>query len=614
MAATIVGVFQPDMQKLITESRILLIGTGGIGCEVLKNLVLMGFSELEVIDLDTIEVSNLNRQFLFNKESVGKAKSHVAKESVLKFNPNVNIKSHLGDITDQMYGAAFFNKFELVINALDNKKARNHVNRMCLSCDIPLIESGTMGYSGQVEFIKKGLSLCYECLPKAEPKTYPMCTIRNTPKEPIHCIIWAKFLFGQLFGEAEEDVSMEEEVTSKDTPAKVSAREWAMNNDYDPKKLFNKIFIDDIVYLLNMPVLFKDKISKPELLDKCIIDNLSPYAHEPDNKVLSLAQYATMFLDSVDIIRETFKKSNKCLVWDKDDDNFMNFVVSCSNLRAAIFHIPSKSHFDIKSMAGNIVPAIATANAMVAGQIVIHALRILKGEYARCQSVFLRQLPNHKGGILVKDRNLQKPNPKCSTCSTEGEILLSTDINTFTMKQFEELVLKKKLNMVQPDVIFNGNVLISSDEEDEIDLNKTLIEMGIQSGSRVSVDDYHQNYSIKIIIHHKQKTDDEDPEFTIFGNADDLIKANKSKEEADEDGNVSDESDYCVLDRIDNELIETANQENQMIIDSTHETIDYELTKISNEQEVSNEELLALKRKAEDNGDISESKKPRTDN
>ena len=80
------------------ETPILVVGAGGIGCELLKNLILsgnnlrqknpififLGFTNLVVIDLDTIDVSNLNRQFLFQKQHVGKSKSLVAKESVLK--------------------------------------------------------------------------------------------------------------------------------------------------------------------------------------------------------------------------------------------------------------------------------------------------------------------------------------------------------------------------------------------------------------------------------------------------------------------------------------------------------------------------------------------------
>lgn len=93
------------------------------------------------------------------------------------------------------YGISFFQRFNLVLNALDNRQARNHVNRMCLTANVPLIESGTAGYDGQVELIMKGKTQCYECTPKAAQKSFPGCTIRNTPSEPIHCIVWAKHLF-----------------------------------------------------------------------------------------------------------------------------------------------------------------------------------------------------------------------------------------------------------------------------------------------------------------------------------------------------------------------------------------------------------------------------------
>lgn len=93
------------------------------------------------------------------------------------------------------YGVNFFKKFDVVLSALDNRAARNHVNRMCLNADVPLVESGTSGYNGQVELIKRGLTQCYECMPKEAQRSFPGCTIRNTPSEPIHCIVWAKHLF-----------------------------------------------------------------------------------------------------------------------------------------------------------------------------------------------------------------------------------------------------------------------------------------------------------------------------------------------------------------------------------------------------------------------------------
>ena len=82
-----------------------------------------------------------------------------------------------------------------MLNALDNKAARSHVNRLCLAADRPLIESGSAGYVGQITLIRKSFSECYDCLPKPPAKTFAGCTIRNTPSEPIHCIVWAKHLF-----------------------------------------------------------------------------------------------------------------------------------------------------------------------------------------------------------------------------------------------------------------------------------------------------------------------------------------------------------------------------------------------------------------------------------
>ncbi|KAF5396563.1 SUMO-activating enzyme subunit 2 [Paragonimus heterotremus] len=211
---------------------VLVVGAGGIGCELLKNLVLENFGKITVIDLDTIDISNLNRQFLFQKIHVGRSKAEVAKESVMRFRPKCEITAFHKSIFSSVFDTDFFSRFDLVFNALDNHAARRHVNRMCVATKVPLIESGTAGYLGQVEpLIPSGLlSLncvhdkaesnankedfrtgCYECQPRGSgQRTYPACTIRNTPSEPIHCVVWAKYLFNQLFGEPDvddEDVS-----------------------------------------------------------------------------------------------------------------------------------------------------------------------------------------------------------------------------------------------------------------------------------------------------------------------------------------------------------------------------------------------------------------------
>jgi ubiquitin-like 1-activating enzyme E1 B len=116
----------------------------------------------------------------------------VAKEVAQKFNPNVKLEAHHANIKDAQFNVDWFKSFTIVFNALDNLEARRHVNKMCLAADVPLIESGTTGFNGQVQVIKKGVTACYDCTTKITPKSFPVCTIRSTPSQAIHCIVWGK--------------------------------------------------------------------------------------------------------------------------------------------------------------------------------------------------------------------------------------------------------------------------------------------------------------------------------------------------------------------------------------------------------------------------------------
>ena len=126
----------------------------------------------------------------------------VAGEAIKRFNPLVEVEAIHGNIKDSQFHVDWFRGFDAVINALDNVDARRHVNRMCLAADKPLIEAGTTGFLGQVFCIRKGETACYECFPKPQRVVYPICTIRSTPSQPVHCVVWAKELFKLLFGDA----------------------------------------------------------------------------------------------------------------------------------------------------------------------------------------------------------------------------------------------------------------------------------------------------------------------------------------------------------------------------------------------------------------------------
>lgn len=528
----------------IKGSKVLMVGAGGIGCELLKSLALSGFQDIHIIDMDTIEVSNLNRQFLFRHTHVGQSKAKVARDAVLRFRPQISITSYHANVKDSDFNVDFFKQFSVVLNGLDNLDARRHVNRLCLAAAVPLVESGTTGFLGQVTVHIKGQTECYECQPKPAPKTYPVCTITSTPSKFVHCIVWAKeLLFAKLFGDKNQDndlnVRSTDAASSSDHPEDVFERREDEDIEQYAKRIYDHVFGHNIESALAneetwknrnkpRPIYVKDVLSDEPLQqngnsDKIpATDNLSTLSAmaylglKNPQDIWSLKENSRIFFAALKLFFSKRQKEIGNLSFDKDDHLAVEIVTAAANIRAASFGIPSHSLFEAKGIAGNIVHAVATTNAIIAGLIVVEAIKVLQNDTKNCRMTYCLQHPSRK--MLLMPVEPFEPNKSCYVCS---ETPLSLEVNTqrAKLRDVVEKIVKSKLGMNLPLITHGSGLLyeVGDDlEPDEVanyeaNLEKVLSELpyAITGGSIITVEDLRQELVCKINIKHREEFDEE---------------------------------------------------------------------------------------------------------
>jgi molybdopterin/thiamine biosynthesis adenylyltransferase len=157
-----------DQQKL-KNARVLVVGAGALGNEILKNLALLGVGRVIVADLDRIENSNLSRSVLYRASDNGKFKADVAAEAAAKIYPDQKTKSFVGNVVYDL-GLGVFNWADVVIGGLDNREARLSINRNCWKTNKPWVDGAIQQIDGVARvFVPETHPLgspdapCYEC-------------------------------------------------------------------------------------------------------------------------------------------------------------------------------------------------------------------------------------------------------------------------------------------------------------------------------------------------------------------------------------------------------------------------------------------------------------------
>ena len=403
-----IAIFGNEIQKKIEQSKIFMIGAGATGCEFLKNFAMMGFctndkdSKFIVTDNDSIEVSNLSRQFLFRQKDVGSSKAVTASNSVKLMNPKFNVvglQKKVCEETEDYFDENFWNKLDYVIMAVDSLQARKYIDTRVVKFEKCSVDAGTMGTVANTQIIVPHKTMSYGDNKENEeeaPKVIPMCTLRHFPSIITHCIEWSRDVFNAYFISTVNDIknyftnfetfkqNIEKEGSATQNLEKLLEEkiiiEFLINNDYN--KLIEyavKKYTDNFDYriqqlLYNFPPDCKNEEGKPFWSGSKKLPHNIPYNSNDELSFLFVKSY-------VHIISHAFGMN---LTKEQKSDEYIKNISAKVNL----------PKFSPKNMTINISENANDANSgkeMIVGND-------LKQDEKMCEKIFeeLKKLDKSK--------------------------------------------------------------------------------------------------------------------------------------------------------------------------------------------------------------------------
>ena len=321
-----IRVFGNEIQDKLAKVQTFLVGAGALGCEFIKAFALMGIGcstegQVTCTDNDTIEVSNLNRQFLFRKNNVGHPKSEVACASGKEMNPEFNVKhlqTFVSPETEDVFNDEFWEKLNFIVNAVDNIKARLYVDARCVWYGKPLLESGTLGTKANSQMVVPHQTQCYGDSQDPPEESIPMCTLRNFPNIIEHCIEWGRDLFNKFYSDTPNDA-----ISYLDSPKGFEFQLRQNTTITGVKQTF-----EGVEKILDM----KKSADFAKCIEMARLHFEANFNHQIQNLLNFLPE------DHLDRQGRPFwsgpKRAPSPISYDPNDDLHAHFIVSCANLIA----------------------------------------------------------------------------------------------------------------------------------------------------------------------------------------------------------------------------------------------------------------------------------------
>uniref|UniRef100_T1IJL7 E1 ubiquitin-activating enzyme n=1 Tax=Strigamia maritima TaxID=126957 RepID=T1IJL7_STRMM len=340
-----IAVFGPDFQQKLCTLKYFVVGAGAIGCEILKNFAMMGVGcgdggMITVTDMDTIEKSNLNRQFLFRPWDVQKMKSDTAANAVRQMNPNTRItalQNRVGPETEKVYDDEFFEQLDGISNALDNVDARIYMDRRCVYYRKPLIESGTLGTKGNVQVVIPFLTESYSSSQDPPEKSIPICTLKNFPFAIEHTLQWARDVFEGVFKQSAENAAQ----YLSDSKFMERTMKLPGTQPMETLEQVKRAIIDD----------------RPDDFKDCIVWARNHFQDQYHNQIRQLL--FNFPPDQVTTSGQPFwsgpKKCPKPLNFNCDDALHLDYVIAGANLKAAMYGLNgTRDRIQVKQLVGEV--------------------------------------------------------------------------------------------------------------------------------------------------------------------------------------------------------------------------------------------------------------------